>query len=586
MSPVVSDEEALDAFKNAFGVRLQVKKDARIRIGKVEIALDKLEKAILFAHESGIDQQRITALQQMVTNLRNRSAQYAGQTNPNMKELEQLKKSARDFENRMQDILAKRPLPSLPNNSGIYVFDVPGLDKMPKRERDEKIQQVRQQVARGSNISQGVQSGQPPYGNSAPTKETVQDLCWYLKGMAQTKFGGPFQDGAMTLDDTNGALAKFLDNCPDAYPRKSSHLRPQQEKEGSQGRGIDIPGGFPGDMNTVLWHAYETDKGEKRIYIKFESAGSHKFVEGDKREIARRPQNENDVEQGKQHTLSFLGMGKKPNVRKVEVGQTREGTVNGAVLQAYSDVRDAFPEYDNFLGRNKQKSKQNSEGKITGASRALSFTPFAPDYWDVQAQTHNIADMVADIQQNAPQRLPEARQHVGPWLQAMRDAGYDADADVRLGDEVVLSTQTDLAQVTSPVPNEGDIDSGRALVPMIELLQKQQLNQPTLLSGTHDDLMYVYYAKLSFPDPKRRGRRIEVNDVLLVDTGALQFADYVWPGTKMDRGWIKKGTSKLSRNKYFEYGGNVTTQEMFRGLHWTGWNMANLTQHTHLVKKG
>jgi hypothetical protein len=585
MSPLVSDDQALDAFKNAFGVRPQVKKDARIRIGKVEIALDKLEKSILFAHESGTPQNQITALQQRVQDMRNRSAQFAGQTNPNMKELEQLKKQAREFEKRLHDILAKRPLATLPQNSGIYAFDVPGLDTMDKRERDEKIQQVRQQVARGSNISQGVQSKQPPYSTSAPTKDTVQDLCWYLKGMAQAKYGGPFQDGAMTLDDDDGALAKFLDNCPDAYPRKSSHLRPQQSEEGSQGRGLDIPGGFPGDMNTVLWHAFKTETGKTRIYIKFESAGSQKFVEGDKREIARRPENEYDVEQGKQHTLSFIGMGKKPNVRKVEVGQTREGTVNGAVLQAYSDVRDAFPEYNNYLGRNVQKSKQNSEGKITGGSRALSFTPFAPDYWDVQTQTKNITDMVMDIRANAPQRMNEVQQHVGPWMQAMRDAHYDVDAQVRLGDEVVLSTQNDLVQVTSPVPNEGDI-SDRALTPMIEVLNKQKANQPTLLSGSHDDLKFVYYARLSFPDPRRRTRRIEVLDVLLTDTGALQFADYVWPGTKMERGWIKKGTSKLTRNKFFEYGGNVTTQEMFRGLQWTGWNMANLTQHTHLVKKG
>lgn len=585
MSPVVSDEEALEAFKNAFGVRPRVNKDARIRIGKVEIALDKLEKSILFAHESGVPQNQITALQQQVQNMRTRSDNYAKQTNPNMKELEELKKSARSFEKRLHDILALRPLATMPNNSGIYAFDVPGLDTMDKRTRDEKIQQVRQQVARGSNISQGIQSKQPPYSNSAPTKETVQDLCWYLKGMAQTKYGGPFQDGAMTLDDTDGALAKFLDNCPDAYPRKSSHLRPQQQKEGSQGRGLDIPGGFPGDMNTVLWHSYETDNGEKRIYIKFESAGSQKFVEGDKREIARRPENEYDVEQGKQHTLSFIGMGQKPNVRKVEVGQTREGTVNGAVLQAYSDIRDAFPEFENYLSRNKQKSKQNAEGKITGASRALSFTPFAPDYWDVQTQTKNITDMVKDVQQNAPQRMNEIKQWVDPWMQAMRNAEYDVDAQVRLGDEVVLSTQNDLAQVTSPVPNEGDI-SDRALTPMIEVLQKQQANQPTLLSGSHGELQWVYYARLSFPDPKRRTRRIEVQDVLLFDTGAFQFADYVWPNTKMEKGTVKKGTSKLTRNKFFEYTGNVTTQEMFRGLQGTGWNMANLTQHNHLVKKG
>lgn len=585
MSPLVSDEDALDAFKTAFGVRPRVNKDARIRIGKVEIALDKLERAVEFAEESGVSQQKITQMKQALLGFRNRSAQYANQNNPNMKELEQLKKQLREHEKTVHDGLAMRPLATLPNNSGIYAFDVPGLDTMDKQQRDDKIKEVRQQVARGSNISEGIKSNQPPYSNSAPTKETVQDLCWYLKGMAQAKYGGPFQDGAMTLDDSTGALAKFLDNCPDAYPRKSSHLRPQQNKEGSQGRGIDIPGGFPGDMNTVLWHSYETDKGEKRIYIKFESAGSQKFVEKDKREIARRPENEYDVEQGKQHTLSFLGMGQKPNVRKVEVGQTREGTVNGAVLQAYSDVRDAFPDYDNFLGRNKQKSKQNSEGKITGASRALSFTPFAPDYWDVQAQTKNIVDMVNDIQTNAPQRMDEVRQHVRPWLQAMKDAEYDVDADVRLGDEVVLSTQTDLVQVTSPVPNEGDI-SPRGLTPMIEVLNKQQANQPTLLSGTHDELPFVYYARLSFPDPKRRARRIEVLDVLLTDTGSLQFADYAYPNTKVERGWIKKGTSKLTRNKYFEYGGNVTTQEMFRGLQWTGWNMANLTQHTHLVKKG
>ncbi|MCE9608356.1 MAG: hypothetical protein K8U03_26020 [Planctomycetia bacterium] len=586
MSPLVSDEEALEAFKNAFGVHSVVeKKDARIRIGKIDIALKQLAKTIRFAQDCGVDRRALMVLAQEYKRLSDLVGQFEQQALPDMKQLEALKKTCRSLESRAQDALAKRRLPTLPDDAGIFIFDVPGLDNLEKRQRDEKIQEVRQKVCRGAGLASGALSGLPPYDSSAPTKESVVDLCWYLKGMAQTKLGEPYQEGAMTLDDPNGNLAKFFDNCPDSYPRKSSHLRPQQQQAGSQGRGLDIPGGFPGDMNTVLWHPYVTDKGERRIYVKFESAGSHSFVDKGKREVARRQENDNDSDQAWQHTLSFFGMAEKPNVRKVEVAQTREGTVNGAVLAAYSDLRDACPTYSTILDRNKQKSKQNSEGKITGGSRALAFTPFAPDYWDVQSQNKNVEDMLADVIANNKQLWPQIKPFVFAWRQAMQDAEYYDNASQRLGDEIVLVT-TDLKPVTSPVPNEGDINRDRALIPMMDLLRLQRDQQPRLMTGDKDALLFVYYEKLTFPSPVRRNRFVDVPHVLLVDTQSTQFSGCLSGGARMEMGTIKKWTGGLPRKKHFEYVGNVTQQEMFAALQNTGWDMGNLKKATDLIKKG
>lgn len=582
--PLVSDELALVAFKKVFGVTPTVRKEAaQIRLGKIAIALNELKRAIQFAQDCGVSSKNIGILTDKKDELVRQMADFAKQTDPDMKEMEELKNRSRELETKLQDAIAKLPLPTL-SDSGVCAFDVPGIDKLSTVDRTAKIDEVRGKVCRGSALTGGVlrSKGSLAVG---PSKETVADMCWYLKGMAQKKHGGPYQDGALTLEDEDGALAKFFDSCPDAYPRKSSHLRPEQRGEGSQGRGIDIPGGFPGDMNTVLWHPYVDETGKKRIYIKFEPAGSHGFVDEGKREVARRPENENDSEEAWQHTLSFLGVGKKPNVRKIDMKNAREGTIDCGVLNAYQELVSACPgDYKYLLEAGKQASKQNSEGKVTGFSRARSFIPLiAKGYWDVKTQNTNINNALDEMQNKDRNRA--AVEHIFPyviaWRKAMKTAGYIDDTESRIGDEVSLSTG-DLSTVTG---KHGDSDVGPgALIPAIDLCKRQIGLQAVLLQGNHDNLLFTYYAKLTFPKPGSRLRPEVLYHVLLLDTHAPQFADYVDLPTHMVMGSIKK-SSKFKR-KSFEYTGNVSQAVMFDMLKKSGWPMANLTTPQHLIKNG
>lgn len=47
---------------------------------------------------------------------------------------------------------------------------------------------------------------------------------------------------------------------------------------------------------------------------------------------------------------------------------------------------------------------------------------------------------------------------------------------------------------------------------------------------------------------------------------------------------LRKGTNALTRNKYFRFDGDASTEEMFEALQNTTWNMSNLRDHTDLEK--
>ncbi|MGC3967642.1 MAG: hypothetical protein QM775_09805 [Pirellulales bacterium] len=379
----------------------------------------------------------------------------------------------------------------------------------------------------------------------------------------------------MTLPDPDGKLQKFIDGCPDIYPRDSSHLRPQQSQGGSQGRGIDCNGAFPGGMNTVLFHPFVAENGERRLYVKFESAGAYSHLRTSKREVFRRPENEGDKEQSKAHAKAFVSGGKDENL-----AETREGTVDLDVQAAYQAVVDAAGPFKNLMETGKQKSKQNAQGKITPFTRVLSFTPLAPNYWDVQSQANNMRLLIVELKK--PQNATHFQRLQGlilTWSDAMDEAGYKTDARIRLGDEVVLRGG-DL-KVLQQNNGDGDVDTDRALIPMLDLLEQRLSQQARLLEGKKEKTPYVFYKKLVFV--KNRQRR-EFDNVLTIDTEAKQFEAYAAPQSKVATGTINKGTNVLKK-KYFEFTGDVTQQEMFDALTATRWNLHNLTKPADLKKK-
>lgn len=572
-----TDQAALEAFKNAFGIIVPMRnKDAKIRLGKVMIALEDARKALVWAEEVGFDQESLTNYREQYRVLKEEADQQGQEKSPDMSHLEALKDTCRHLADTIRKTRLKKKLNDLPQNSGIFVNDIPGLDNLNPQERQEKITEVRQKVCRGNALTNSLLQGDGEYDGVVPTKETVIDMCWYFKGMAQEKLGSPYQQGAMTIPDPDGRLAKFIDGCPDIYPRDSSHLKPQQRKGGSQGRGIDCGGAFPGGMNTVLLHPYVAENGERRLYVKFENAGAYGHLRTTKREVARRPENEQDKQQSKDHVKGVLSSGKGSGLE-----ETREGTVDLAVKAAYQALYDAATgDMKQLLEPGKQKSKQNAQGKITGPSRLLSFTPFAPNYWDVQSQSANVLSLATELRKN-PQQAKRLVPLIRDWQAAIRDAGYGTDDAIRMGDEVVLQ-QSDLKTVQSEQPHESDIDRDRGLITMLNLLEDRRAQQARLLEGTKKNIPYVYYKKLVFARPNSTPR--EFNDVLTLDTQVKQFEPYAARDSKVATGTVNKGTNLLKR-KYFEYNGDVSQEEMFAALQATGWNMANLTRPGDLKKK-
>ena len=567
--PRDADAAALQAFKDAFGMKAPVEKSgAQIRLGKAAIALEDIRAVIGAAHVTGFSADALADFRGRRDDLQRRADAEAAKPRPDMAVLKQLKTDCR---NLADDMRRKRKAPELPANAGIFVADILGLDKLDERERAARLREARGRVCRGSTLANRVLDG--TYDNAAPRIETVIDVCWYLKGMAQEKLGESYVEGALTVPDPGGKLARFFDNCKDAYPRKSSHLKPQQDtpEGGSEGRGIDAGGQFPGGMNTVLLHPFTTESGEKRLYIKFESAGAY-GAPGKNREVARRPKTAADDAETKAHALSFMGKGDQ-DIKQKGFAKTREGAVDFAVREAYSTLRERAPaRVRPILDHGQQHTKQNRAGEVTAAGRVKAAVGLSPLYWDVQTQSANVLKMQ---QQMTPAELRAVAGPLVAWGDAMAAAGYGADLDIRLGDEVVLQP-ADLKPVVSG--HEGDIEPAISLLTMRRLLQQRMDQQKTLLEGTKDNVPYVYYGSLDFND----GQPPEM-DVLLLETAALdQFRAYVPDGVLAVSGRICKGTHrspfKLRKagDKYFRYNGGVPKPAMFNALRRTGWNMANL----------
>ena len=121
---------------------------------------------------------------------------------------------------------------------------------------------------------------------AAATPEDVTDFVWAAKAMAQDK-AGPYNKGALTIPHGE-KLRAFLDTCTDeVYPRKSSHLKEQQDAPGQCARGMDFYDGaddlangpsdkaLPSGMNTLLYQQVTAPDGSVLLYVKMESEGAY-----------------------------------------------------------------------------------------------------------------------------------------------------------------------------------------------------------------------------------------------------------------------------------------------------------------------
>jgi len=102
-------------------------------------------------------------------------------------------------------------------------------------------------------------------------------------------------------------------------------------------------------------------------------------------------------------------------------------------------------------------------------------------------------------------------------------------------------------------------------------------SQKELLKGTLKDKDFVYYPMISF-------NGISHPHVIVIGTKNKEFEIFAIGECVVGK-ILKKGTELISRNKYFQYSGNVGTQEMFYALKNTGWNMKNIVSKDNLEKK-
>ena len=118
----------------------------------------------------------------------------------------------------------------------------------------------------------------------ACTVKDMTDVMWCLQAMGEIKVGQSFAQGAFSIPDPDGRILKFLDSCPEAYQRNSSHLDDIQRLPGCQHRGIDAAGSnadldrlLPHGMQTLMYGKLpgsgETRLPEQRLFMKIEEHG-------------------------------------------------------------------------------------------------------------------------------------------------------------------------------------------------------------------------------------------------------------------------------------------------------------------------
>lgn len=159
----------------------------------------------------------------------------------------------------------------------------PMLKHVPKGKRAEArrhlVDSLQRRVANGQAIVKNVLAGRDL---SAATVRDVSDITFYFKALAK-KQGEDFVHGSFSVNDPDGRLARYFQNCPASYTRDSSHLGDLQNRSVDNHRnlqyGIDMPlgaDGVPNGMRTVLFGTIPAENGcARRLFFKPETFGCH-----------------------------------------------------------------------------------------------------------------------------------------------------------------------------------------------------------------------------------------------------------------------------------------------------------------------
>ena len=242
----------------------------------------------------------------------------------------------------------------VPVGNGTVTFEKRHYEKLvaaiPAKECPKTVEEVvnllAARIEHGRTIARDVLEGRGAFHSS--NTHNVADVTLALYAAA-LRHGEKIHNGAFSVQDPEGLLAKWLDTCPDVYVRASSHLKAYQDLtvDGhlNRLRGIDVePGrnGLLSGMRTVHFGTipdldHLEDAGgsgpDRRLYVKCESHGAphsaildNTIAKSRSKGMSVRSAQKGDWSESIRHALSFL---KTRGIDPASGGARRESMTAG-----------------------------------------------------------------------------------------------------------------------------------------------------------------------------------------------------------------------------------------------------------------
>ncbi len=187
-----------------------------------------------------------------------------------------------------------------------------------------------------------------------PSEDDVADLLLYVKATAMSR-GHQFTNGAYSIEDPRGDLARWLDSCPERYQRSSTHLDEMQrvtvDGHVNTHRGIDFhpSHAMPDGHQTVLFGTIPQFGSEpRRLFLKTETYGARisPFAPG-----ARASGITQDMQQDRGLRLRDVGqaishLGSLISSKFASEGGTKKERIPDAVKNEYKEIMKSWKDRD------------------------------------------------------------------------------------------------------------------------------------------------------------------------------------------------------------------------------------------------
>ncbi len=222
----------------------------------------------------------------------------------------------------------------------------------------EKIQA---KIDNGARIVSDVAAGKIDT-SVKPSAKDVADVMWFLQAAAELKIDSSFESGAVTIEDQGGKLRKWLDTCPDAYQRTSSHTEGFQKLPDGVQRGIDMTSKddtvdtlLPNNRKTVLYGRFAQNNDPSKgpvlktelLFVKLESHGC-KLTGKTFNPDANAPTiplwklSREDIKESILHAFSFL-QGSAARASGDHGADTRKERIPKEAINAFKQLKEDMP---------------------------------------------------------------------------------------------------------------------------------------------------------------------------------------------------------------------------------------------------